>query len=121
MTRDEDLEVSQPSPMQEDPARTDREHLLDSALRLPEHVVYRNFAAETVFLNLDTAQYHGLNPIGGYMLRVLDGAATVRAAIDQIAARYDQDPSVVEEDVVALARDLLERGLVERVVETPLA
>ena len=30
--------------------------------RIPQHVVFRGFATETVVLNLETGKYHGLNP-----------------------------------------------------------
>ena len=95
--------------------------ILGLTLRLPDHVVYRSFIAETVVLNLETGRYHGLNPIAGYMLTVLSATPTVRDAAKQIAAQYDQDEAEVEKDLVALAKDLLERGLVERGEEGPAA
>jgi hypothetical protein len=88
--------------------------LLGWTLRLPDHVVYRSFIAETVLLNLETGRYHGLNPIAGYMLTVVTATPTVREAAEQISAQYDRDEAEVEKDLVALARDLLQRGLVER-------
>jgi hypothetical protein len=95
----------------------DRDILLSSRLRLPEHVVHRSFVAETVILNLQTGKYHGLNPMGGHMLDVLSDAANVRAAAERVATEYDQDVEVVEEDFVEFCRDLLERGLVEVATE----
>lgn len=91
----------------------DRDTLLSARLRLPEHVVHRTFVAETVVLNLQTGIYHGLNPTGGHMLDVLNESPDVRFAAERVAAEYDQDPDVVEEDFVAFCRDLLDRGLVE--------
>ena len=91
----------------------DRDTLLSARLRLPEHVVHRTFVAETVVLNLQTGMYHGLNPMGGYMLDVLNESPDVRSAAERVAAEYDQDPDVVEEDFVAFCQDLLDRGLVE--------
>ena len=69
--------------------------------------------AETVVLNLATGKYHGLNPMGGRMLEVVNEAPSVRRAVELIAAEYGQDPVIVEADIVAFCRDLLERGLVE--------
>ena len=91
----------------------DRDSLLSSRLRLPDHVVHRSFVAETVILNLQTGQYHGLNPMGGHMLEVLGESPDVRAAAERVASEYDQDPAVVESDFVAFCSDLLDRGLVE--------
>ena len=34
-------------------------------VKLPQHVVYRDFVSETVLLNIQTGKYHGLNPTAG--------------------------------------------------------
>jgi hypothetical protein len=92
---------------------TDGDTILNARLRLPQHVVHRNFVAETVVLNLETGKYHGLNPIAGRMLDALDEAPNVRAAAAQIATEYAEDQMTVEADFVAFCRDLLSRKLVE--------
>lgn len=91
----------------------DNDSLLDECVRLPQHVVHRTFVAETVVLNLNTGQYHGLNPMGGRMLDALNTSASVRAAAETIAAEYGQDPVTVESDLAAFCADLLRRGLIE--------
>ena len=88
-------------------------NLLDVCLRLPSHVVHRSFVAETVLLNLETGNYHGLNPVGGVMLETVNQAPTVRQAAELVAEKYGEDPAVVERDLVALCHGLLERGLLE--------
>ncbi|MDQ3432857.1 MAG: PqqD family protein [Actinomycetota bacterium] len=87
--------------------------LLASSVRLPEHVVHRAFAAETVVLNLQTGQYHGLNPVAGRMLGVLENGVTMQDAARQLAAEYGQPLETIEEDICGLCTDLLERGLIE--------
>lgn len=100
------------------PAMTmDQDSLLGARVRLPEHVVFRTFVAETVVLNLNTGLYHGLNPVAGVMLETINQAASVREAAEGVAARYEQDPDQVAADMVAFCLDLLERGLVEVVPE----
>lgn len=84
-----------------------------STIDLPEHVVHRKFAAETVLLNLETGQYHGVNPTGGRMLEVLEQAGTVGEAAAQLAGEYDQPAEQVERDLQEFCADLAERGLVE--------
>jgi hypothetical protein len=91
----------------------DRDTLLRSRLRLPEHVVHRSFVSETVILNLQTGKYHGLNPMGGHMLEVLSESDDVGAAAERVATEYGQEIDVVQADFVAFCSDLLERGLVE--------
>jgi hypothetical protein len=99
--------------MTPNPLATDSDTLLSACLRLPQHVVHRSFVAETVVLNLQTGKYHGLNSVGGRMLEAVNEAPTVREAAEPIAEEYGQDPAVVEADLVAFCRDLLDRGLLE--------
>ncbi len=87
--------------------------LLASSVRLPEHVVHRGFAAETVVLNLQSGKYHGLNPVAGRMLEVLEQTATVQEAAHQLAAEYEQPLETIEEDLCGLCVDLAERGLLQ--------
>ncbi len=87
--------------------------LLASSVALPQHVVYRGFPTETVVLNLQTGQYHGLNATAGRMLEELERAACVTGAIDSLTQIYDQPREVLERDVCELCRSLLQRGLIE--------
>lgn len=92
---------------------TSSSSLLTSKVRVPQHVVYRSFPAETVVLNLQTGKYHGLNATAGSMLEAMERADCVRDAAASLAEGYEQDPSVVERDLCALCQSLLERGLIE--------
>lgn len=89
------------------------ERLLTSSVAIPQHVVYRSFPIETVVLNLQTGQYHGLNATAGRMLQELERAVSVKEAIGVLEQVYDQSPEVLERDVCELCRSLLERGLIE--------
>ena len=61
-------------------------HTLDAAtIRVPHHVVYRDFVSETVVLNLQTGCYHGLNPTAGRMLTVLDQVGSLQEAAALLA------------------------------------
>jgi hypothetical protein len=95
----------------------DRETLLAARVRIPEHVVHRSFAAETVVLNLRTGKYHGLNPVAGRMLDLLGEGDRVREAAVGIAEEYDQDLSRVEDDLVSFCHELVDRQLVEIVAD----
>jgi hypothetical protein len=95
------------------------QQLLSERVRLPQHVVYRSFVAETVVLNLRTGQYHGLNPTAGRMLEALDAAPTVGATVPELAQEYGVEPAKVESDLLALCQGLLERGLIEIVDADP--
>lgn len=87
--------------------------LLAAKVRLPQHVVYRAFPAETVMLNLQSGKYHGLNATAGRMLEELERAPSVQAAAGVLARAYGQPEETVEVDVCVLCQALLERGLIE--------
>jgi hypothetical protein len=90
------------------------DELLNSRLRVPDHVVHRSFDEETVVLNLDSGVYHGLNPTAAKMLDEIDKSDSVGAAVDALAAEFGQPRERIEADVVALCEALEERGLILR-------
>ncbi len=92
---------------------TNASSLLTANVKVPQHVVYRSFPAETVVLNLETGKYHGLNTTAGQMLEALEQAACVRDAAVTLSARYEQEQSAIERDLCELCQSLLERGLIE--------
>jgi hypothetical protein len=96
----------------------DRE-LLTARVRVPQHVVFREFPAETVVLNLQTEQYHGLNPTAGAMLTELGRSGSVSEAAVAVARQFERDQDEVREHVLGLCAQLLERGLIEIVPDAP--
>src|SRR5215208_6210725 len=88
-------------------------NLTDAVVGVPRNVVYREFAAETVLLNIETGLYHGLNPVAGRMLEALDRLGSVREAVLAIAQEYAEPVEVIERDLTGLCEGLLERGLLE--------
>jgi hypothetical protein len=93
--------------------RSAREASLHSTrARVAEHVVYRRFPHETVVLNLDSGQYHGLNPVAGDMLDAMADSECLNAAAERIAADYDHPLPVVAADLVELCDALTVRGLI---------
>ena len=87
--------------------------VLSKRARVPEHVVHRQFAEETVILNLKTGYYHGLNVTGGRMLEVLGAAPTVGEAARRIATEYEQPLDLIEADLAEFCLALVERELLE--------
>lgn len=90
----------------------DRAEVLASTSRVPNHVVHRAFAHETVVLNLKTGRYHGLNPTAGAMLDELECGRTLAEAAARLAERFRRPLEEIERDLAGLCLDLLERGLV---------
>lgn len=96
-----------------DPQRGD-DAVLNSRVHMPEHVVYRDFAEETVILNLDSGTYHSLNGTAARMLEVLTASDSVAAAVEELTREYEQPAERLERDVLDLCRALSERGLIEQ-------
>jgi hypothetical protein len=90
----------------------DEKALLSGRISVPEHVVYRDFADETVILNLETGMYHGLNATAAKMLETLGAGIPVSEAIDRLSSEFDQPREVIERDVLSLCRTLEDRGLI---------
>jgi hypothetical protein len=83
-------------------------------VRVPDHVVHRAFVNETVVLNLQTGQYHGLNPVAGRMLEALEREPTVQGAVRRLTDEFGEvSTDELERDVGAFCADLLRRGLIE--------
>lgn len=88
--------------------------MLGARVRVPDHVVYRDFGDETVVLNLDTGMYHGLNRTAAAMLSTIGESASVGAAVERLVEELGQPREVIEPDVLGLCRSLSERGLIEQ-------
>ena len=87
--------------------------MLKARLRVPDHVVYRNFGDETVVLNLDSGMYHGLNQTAAAMLKTVGESETVDAAVERLVEQFEQPREVIERDLLDLCQALSERGLIE--------
>ena len=86
---------------------------LPASVRVPAHVVYRAFAAETVVLNLKTGVYHGLNPTAGRMLTMLDEFGEIDAVTTRLSNEYRRPRAEMAADLEVFCRDLLARDLIE--------
>ncbi|HKP21795.1 MAG TPA: PqqD family protein [Thermoleophilaceae bacterium] len=96
-----------------------REALLRAAVNIPQHVVYRSFAQETVVLNLQTGTYHGLNQTAGRMLEVLEEKPSVALAARTLADEFRRPVNEIESDLAQFCDQLAARGLLE--IEGPTA
>lgn len=81
--------------------------------RVPDHVVFRTFAAETVVLNLQTGRYHGLNTSAGRMLELIGELSVLGAVADRLAAEYGRPVEDLQRDLIAFCSDLDSRELIE--------
>lgn len=83
-------------------------------VRVPEHVVYRAFPEQSVVLNLDRGDYHGLNRSASVAFALLADGETLGAVAQALSERYRLSSELAHADVSRLCASLLERGLLER-------
>jgi hypothetical protein len=87
--------------------------LLNSRIEIPDDVVRRRFAEESIVLNLTTGQYHGLNETAAAMLDALETGMSPADVVADISVRAGVPVDRVEADLVALLHALAERQLVK--------
>ena len=88
--------------------------------RIPGHVVHRDFPGETVVLNLETGQYHGLNATARRMFTALAEAESIATAATVLSSEFGVSRSRMERDLRDLCATLADRGLME-IDDTPAA
>ncbi|MBX3190014.1 MAG: PqqD family protein [Labilithrix sp.] len=83
-------------------------------VRATRHVFAREFDGELVLLDLARGDYYGLDAIGARLWSGLIAGRTVADITRELAPDYDVEPETLRADLLDLARDLAEKGLVER-------
>jgi hypothetical protein len=68
---------------------------------------------ESVFLNLNSGRYFGLDEVGTRMWKVLTTAPTIQAGYELLLAEYDVEEKQLQQDVNDLLEKLVAHGLVE--------
>ncbi len=88
------------------------EHVpLPARLRPAPHAHARDFDGELVLLDLAGGKYYGLDELGAKLWSgVLDGRTPAEIAA-AIAPEYDVDRATLEADLLALAQELVDAGL----------
>jgi len=87
---------------------------LADRVSIPADVMVRQLGEELVILDLASGTYFGLDEIGARIWSLMEDGRSLREVCDDMVARYEVQADEVERDVLALARDLCERGLINR-------
>ena len=75
-------------------------------------VEYRDLAEEGgVLLHLDTASYHGINPVGAYVWKLCDNGATFPEIITSLRLELADTPASLESDIAEFLDDMTAREL----------
>lgn len=91
----------------------------ESRLTISPEVVSQELENEMVLLDLERAEYYGLNSTGTRIWRLLSDGLPLGAVADRVAAEFGIEASRATADVFALAATLLAEGLVQRVDRSP--
>ena len=78
---------------------------------VPDDVMMRDVAGESVILNLNTETYFGSDEVGTRMWNSLQQAGTIQEAYESLISEYDVDPATLRNDFQNLIEDLVKHGL----------
>jgi hypothetical protein len=80
---------------------------------VPNHVVHRRFASETVLLNVQTGIYYGMDEIGARFFDVLRETGNAHSAVAVLAKEFQAPVERIREDMVRYCSELVTLGLIE--------
>jgi len=80
---------------------------------VPSHVLVRFLDRESVFLNLETERYFGLDETGTRMWQLVTAAPNIDAAFQDLLAEFDVAPEQLRMNLTELLGRLVDNGLLE--------
>ena len=86
---------------------------LDSRLRIPKSVLFRELSGEIVLLNTATGKYFSLDATGACIWQALKASGTLRDALDALLLAFDVAEPQARIDVLDLASKLCTHELLE--------
>src|SRR4029077_9115018 len=84
-------------------------------VEVPAHVMVRFLDNESVFLNLETERYFGLDQTGTRMWQVITSSSNIEAAYQQLLSEFEVEPETLRSDVIGLLEKLVENNLLQMV------
>ena len=87
--------------------------------RVPDGVLFRELAGESVILSLDSETYFGLDEVGTRTWALLGAKPTIQAVYEALCAEYDVDGAELRRDLEELLAELVEHKLIEVDVPPP--
>ena len=89
---------------------------LNSTLRVPDEVLFREVGGEAVLLHQETGKYFGLDEVGTRMWLLLTEHGQLSPAYQALLDEYDVAPEQLQHDLLAFVESLASHGLL-RVVD----
>ena len=84
---------------------------LDARISPSPDVVGRAVGGELVLLDLESATYFGLNQVGSRVWTLVGELGSLRKVCEAIEREYAVSQDQIERDVLSLARELRDKGL----------
>ena len=85
---------------------------LSDGVTIPAQVMARTVGDETVILDLASGTYFGLDPVGARIWQLMGERKTMAEICTTMLEEYEVEREQLEADVLRLATELAERGLV---------
>ena len=85
---------------------------LSDKVSIPTQVMARTVSDETVILDLASGTYFGLDPVGARIWALMGEGATLAEICATMLEEYEVEREQLEADVLRLAMELAEHGLV---------
>lgn len=86
---------------------------LDRVFTRSPDVLFQEVGGEAVLLDLASETYFGLNPVGTRIWQLIGEGSALQAIRDTLVAEYDAPPEQIESDLLMLAAQLCDAGLVK--------
>jgi hypothetical protein len=80
-------------------------------VEVPKHVLVRFLEKESVFLNLETELYYGLDETGTRMWQVVTEAPSIENAYAELLSEFDVSPDLLRQNLSELLGRLVDLGL----------
>ena len=86
---------------------------LSSRIRISEHTLSQQLSGETVLLELSGGVYYGLDEVGTRIWQLLGDGRSLAETLAALVEEYEVSEAQGADDLLALVRELQERGLIE--------
>jgi hypothetical protein len=86
---------------------------LNSVWKIPVTVTAQMIGAETVILDLAGCTYFDLDPVGTRIWQLMEERKSLSEVCSVMLDEYDTSREILERDVLALARELADKKLID--------
>jgi hypothetical protein len=86
---------------------------LDSRIRPPRRVLFREVAGEAVLLELESGRYFGLDAVGTRIWALLSDHRHLDPVYRELLAEFEAPPEQLRDDLCSFVDELVSRSLLE--------